>query len=110
MSFVGPRPDLPGYMDKLIGEDQIVLLVKPGLTGLDSIVFPNEAAILDKQDSPHIYYDEVLFPLKVKINVWYVKNRSFWLDLEIFFRTILGLWDKENKISGIELPSHIKTY
>lgn len=94
MSFVGPRPDVPGYSDKLLGEDQLLWTVKPGLTGLDSISYPNEEELLDNQPDPQRYYDEVLWPDKVKINVYYITNKSFWLDLEILIRTLFGRWKK----------------
>lgn len=93
MSVVGPRPDVPGYSDKLIGEDQLIWTVKPGLTGLDSLTYPDEQIILDKQENPQKYYDEVLWPAKVAINVEYVKNRTMMLDFKIFFRTILRKWE-----------------
>ena len=96
MSFVGPRPDVPGYSDKLQGEDQLLWTVKPGLTGLDSISYPNEEELLDRQPDPQRYYDEVLWPEKVRINVLYIKNQSFWLDIEILIRTLFGRWKKAN--------------
>jgi len=92
MSFVGPRPDVPGYSDKLRGEDQLLWTVKPGLTGLDSISYANEEELLDKQPDPQRYYDEVLWPDKVRINVLYIKNKSFWLDLEILISTLFRKW------------------
>ena len=101
MSFVGPRPDVPGYSDKLLGEDQILWTAKPGLTGLDSISYPNEEELLDKQPDPQRYYDEVLWPDKVRINVLYIKNKSFWLDIEILIRTIFGRWKKANPGEGL---------
>jgi lipopolysaccharide/colanic/teichoic acid biosynthesis glycosyltransferase len=88
MSFVGPRPDVPGYSDKLLGEDQLLWTVKPGLTGLDSISYPNEEELLDKLPNPQRYYDEVLWPDKVRINVGYIKNRTFWFDVKIIWKTI----------------------
>lgn len=88
MSFVGPRPDVPGYSDKLLGEDQLLWTVKPGLTGLDSISYPNEEELLDKLPNPQRYYDEVLWPDKVRINVGYIKNRTFWYDVKIIWKTI----------------------
>ena len=96
MSFVGPRPDVPGYSDKLQGEDQLLWTVKPGLTGLDSISYPNEEELLDRQPDPQRYYDEVLWPEKVRIIVLYIKNQSFWLDIEILIRTLFGRWKKAN--------------
>lgn len=92
MSVVGPRPDVPGYSDQLKGDDQLIWTVRPGLTGLDSLTYPAEQSILDKQEDPQSYYDQVLWPAKVAINVVYVKTRSFWLDLSILLRTVLRKW------------------
>ncbi len=92
MSVVGPRPDVPGYSDQLKGEDQIIWTVRPGLTGLDSLTYPDEQSILDKQVDPQAYYDEVLWPAKVAINVVYVKTRSMHLDISILLRTLFRKW------------------
>lgn len=88
MSFVGPRPDVPGYADQLQGEDRIILKVKPGITGPAQIAFKNEEEILVLQENPLKYNDEVLWPEKVKINKKYVQNQSFWSDLNYIFKTI----------------------
>lgn len=89
MSIVGPRPDVPGYSDKLTGEDRIIWSVKPGLTGLDSITYINEALQLDNQNDPQDYYDRVLWPAKVKLNIIYVKNKNMILDFVIIIYTLL---------------------
>ena len=91
MSIVGPRPDLPGRYDKLIGEDKIILKFRPGLTGLDSMVYPFEELILAKQENPSEYYNKVIWPHKVRLNKWYVENWSFLLDLKIVINTITQL-------------------
>ena len=65
MSFVGPRPDVPGYADKLEGENRRVLLLKPGITGPASLKYRNEEELLAQQEDPQKYNDEVLFPDKV---------------------------------------------
>lgn len=90
MSFVGPRPDVPGYYDKLTGDDRIVLDVLPGLTGVDSVAYTYEEIILQHQNDPVKFYDKKLFPDKVRINKAYVKKRSFLLDLKIMAFTLLG--------------------
>lgn len=90
MSFVGPRPDVPGYYDKLTGDDRIVLDVKPGLTGADSIAYTYEEIILQRQQDPVKFYNEKLFPDKVRINKEYVTQQSFLMDLKIILFTILG--------------------
>lgn len=90
MSFVGPRPDVPGYADKLKGEDRRVLLLKPGITGPASIKYRNEEELLAEHENPQKYNDEVLFPDKVKINIEYLDNWSFWHDIKIIIYTVLG--------------------
>lgn len=87
MAIVGPRPDVPGYYDKLIGENQIIWSLYPGLTGLDSMFYPDEQTILDVQPNPQDYYDNILWPDKVRINLWYAKNRSLVLDVKIILNT-----------------------
>lgn len=90
MSFVGPRPDVPGYADKLEGENRRVLLLKPGITGPASLKYRNEEELLAQQEDPQKYNDEVLFPDKVRINIEYLDNWSFWNDVKIIIYTILG--------------------
>jgi lipopolysaccharide/colanic/teichoic acid biosynthesis glycosyltransferase len=90
MSMVGPRPDVPGYADKLQGEDRIILSVRPGITGPASIKYSNEEELLSKVDEPIKYNDEVLYPNKVRINKNYIKHSSFWLDIKIIIYTIIG--------------------
>ena len=71
MSFVGPRPDVPGYADQLKGEDRLILKLRPGITGPASLKYRNEEEILAKVDDPQKYNDEVIYPDKVKINLDY---------------------------------------
>lgn len=90
MSFVGPRPDVPGYADKLQGEDRRMLLLKPGITGPASLKYRNEEELLARQEDPQKYNDEVLFPDKVRINIEYLDHWSFWNDIKIIIYTIFG--------------------
>lgn len=90
MSLVGPRPDVPGYADKLEGDDRKMLLLKPGITGPASLKYRNEEEILAKQADPVRYNDEVIFPDKVRINLSYLEKQSLWLDLKIILCTVLG--------------------
>ena len=90
MSFVGPRPDVPGYADKLEGDDRRMLLLKPGITGPASLKYRNEEELLAEQENPQKYNDEVLFPDKVRINIEYLDNWSFWNDIKIIIYTVLG--------------------
>ena len=90
MSLVGPRPDVPGYADKLEGENRRMLLLKPGITGPASLKYRNEEEILAEQENPRKYNDAVLVPDKVQINMEYLDNWSFWNDIKIIIYTVLG--------------------
>ena len=89
MSFVGPRPDVPGYADQFKGEDKDILRLKPGITGPATLKYRNEEELLAQQIDPQRYNNEVIFPDKVKINLDYFHHRSFWGDLCIIIKTIL---------------------
>lgn len=88
MSFVGPRPDVPGYADKLVGEDRKILKLKPGITGPASLKYKNEEELLVNVEKPVEYNDNVIFPDKVKINLEYYNNHNLWLDIKYIFKTI----------------------
>ncbi len=88
MSFVGPRPDVPGYADCLQGEDRIVLKLKPGITGPASIKYKNEEKILAAQTNPQEYNDTIIWPDKVKINKTYYNNYTFSKDIKYILQTI----------------------
>lgn len=87
MSFVGPRPDVPGYADRLEGDDRRLLKLRPGITGPASLKYRHEDRILAQQDDPRRYNDEVIYPDKVKINLQYIDNWSIFLDLKILWKT-----------------------
>lgn len=89
MSFVGPRPDVEGYYDKLEGENRKILELKPGITSLASIKYSNEEDILKTVDNPTQYNDEIIFPDKVKMNLDYYYNKSLRLDSKIIFLTMV---------------------
>jgi len=88
MSFVGPRPDIEGYYDKLIGEERKILLLKPGLTSEAALKYSNEEQLLSTKDNPEEFNDLILFPEKVKLNLQYYYSQSFFVDLSIIFKTI----------------------
>ena len=91
MTLVGPRPDVPGYADLLQGDDRIILTLKPGITGLASLKYRNEEQLLAQQPHPQHYNDEVIWPDKVRINKWYASNRTFLIDLQIVFYTLIPI-------------------
>jgi lipopolysaccharide/colanic/teichoic acid biosynthesis glycosyltransferase len=95
MSLVGPRPDVPGYADKLQGIDRDILSVKPGITGLASLKYRDEERLLLNQYDPLYYNNRVIYPDKVRLNLLYIKNQSWCLDLKIIYCTITDktFWD-----------------
>ncbi len=120
MSFVGPRPDVPGYADKLVGDDRDVLKLRPGITGPATLkyrledemleqfceqvskgVIPSEVSDGYKGQLPDFsemttqevavwYNDNVIYPDKVRLNCYYYRHYSFWKDIEMIFATVLG--------------------
>ena len=93
MSLVGPRPDVPGYADRLQGEDRLVLKLRPGITGPASLKYANEEEILAQVADPRRYNDEVIFPDKVRINLDYYYNRTFCGDIRLIFQTIFRSYE-----------------
>lgn len=91
MSFVGPRPDVPGYADRLSGEARDVLRLRPGITGPASLKYRDEEELLASVDDPVRYNDEVIYPDKVRINLYYLHNYSFVKDIRMIFCTVLGM-------------------
>jgi lipopolysaccharide/colanic/teichoic acid biosynthesis glycosyltransferase len=90
MSLVGPRPDVPGFADRLTGEERAILSIRPGITGPATLKYRNEEEILARVDNPEDYNTEVIYPDKVTININYIKNYSFFSDLIYLFRTLFG--------------------
>ena len=91
MSFVGPRPDVPGYADKLLGDDRKILELRPGITSLATLKYSNEEQFLSTQKNPKHYNDNIIFPDKVRMNLKYYKNHNIWLDIKIIFATVFRL-------------------
>lgn len=116
MSFVGPRPDVPGYADQLSGSDRDVLKLRPGITGPASLKYRDEEDMIaefiekvKKKDSSILdqfrnidfakmtdeqiaiwYNDNIIYPDKVRINCYYYRNYSFVKDLQMIFATVMG--------------------
>ena len=104
MSFVGPRPDVPGYADKLEGDDRDVLKLRPGITGPASLKYRDEEYLIadyvkqakvqgdnrTEQDIALWYNDNIIWPDKVRINCYYCNHYSFLKDIEMIFCTVLG--------------------
>lgn len=104
MSFVGPRPDVPGYADKLTGDDRDVLKLRPGITGPATLKYRLEDELISRyvtklqgegdirpmQEIAIEYNDTVIYPDKVRLNCYYYRNYSFIKDIEMIFATVLG--------------------
>ncbi|MEP1207429.1 MAG: sugar transferase [Rhizobiaceae bacterium] len=89
MSFVGPRPDVAGYLDQLGPEWQDVLDLRPGITGPATLFFRNEEELLAGADDPKNYNDNVIWPKKLKINRQYAQSWSFLSDLHYLLQTVV---------------------
>ena len=116
MSFVGPRPDVPGYADKLVGDDRDVLKLRPGITGPATLKyhledemlrdvrfkvqgsgFKVDADAMTDQELAVWYNDNVIYPDKVRLNCYYYRHYSFIKDIQMIFCTVLG---KKMKYAG----------
>ena len=91
MHLVGPRPEVPEYVAKYTEEQLRVLTVKPGITDYASLEYFNENELLAQSTDPENTYVNVVMPAKLKMNLEYVDNRSFPMDLKILFNTILKI-------------------
>ena len=111
MSFVGPRPDVPGYADKLVGDDRVILKLRPGITGPATLKYRLEDEMiankvreiengeliienlpegLTKEELAVWYNDNIIYPDKVRLNKFYYKHYSFWKDIQMIVCTVLG--------------------
>lgn len=88
MSFVGPRPDVPGFADKLTGDEREVLKLRPGITGPATLKYRDEEELLAAQSDPEKYNKEVIFPDKVRINLDYMRNWSLRKDISYIWQTV----------------------
>ncbi len=110
MSFVGPRPDVPGYADKLQGDDRDVLKLRPGITGPATLKYRLEDEMISEyvaqkqkegdsrsmQEIAVEYNDNVIYPDKVRINCYYYRHYSFVKDIQMILCTVLGKHMKYN--------------
>ena len=106
MSFVGPRPhverDLLGVEEKVKNK---TLSVRPGLSGIGSIVFRDEEVLLHQHNNPREFYDVVIAPYKAKLEIWYVENRSLVLYLILIFITVFVVISKRSLVIFKFFPS-----
>ena len=88
MSFVGPRPDMPEYAARLQGKQREILTVRPGLTSPASIKYAREEELLSLVPDPQKHFDEVIWPDKTRMNLEYIKRRTFIGDIVLIFKTV----------------------
>lgn len=93
MSFVGPRPEVPKYVDLYDDYQKNVLKVKPGITDLASIEYRDESSILGQSSDPEKSYVEEVLPEKLKLNMKYIKNMTVFYDLKLIFKTLHRIVD-----------------
>lgn len=91
MSLVGPRPEVRKYVDLYTPEQMHVLDVRPGITDMASIRYRNENELLEKAEDPDKYYVEVVMQDKLRINLEYVAQHSFWFDIKLIFTTFWAI-------------------
>jgi lipopolysaccharide/colanic/teichoic acid biosynthesis glycosyltransferase len=93
MSLVGPRPEVPFYINMMTEEEKkIISSIRPGITDLASLWNFHEGEVLKGSQDPEKTYMEKIRPEKIRLQIEYVKNRSFWLDIKIISRTILKIF------------------
>lgn len=91
MSFVGPRPEVPKYVELYDEYQKNVLKVKPGITDLASIEYRDESTVLAQSDDPEKAYIEEVLPTKLKLNMKYIKNMSVFYDFYLILKTLLRI-------------------
>jgi lipopolysaccharide/colanic/teichoic acid biosynthesis glycosyltransferase len=90
MSFVGPRPDVAGFADRLSGPDRDILSLRPGITGPATLAYRDEEDLLGAQSDPEAYNRETIWPNKVAINRRYMREYSLWKDIIVIWETLAG--------------------
>lgn len=92
MSLVGPRPEVPLYVNSYTEEQKKVLTVRPGITDLSSIAYRDEEELLARQVNPRTYYLEVVLPHKLSLNAEYIRDISLKNDLSLITKTLFQLF------------------
>ena len=103
MSFVGPRPNVKRETDIYTHIEKKLLLFKPGITDIASIIFSDESEILSNAKDPDISYNQLIRPWKSKLGLFYVKKQSFILDIIIILLTLLGIFSRQLTLKLIHL-------
>lgn len=91
MSFVGPRPEVPRYVELYSDYQKNILKIKPGITELASIVYRDENEVLAQSEDPEKTYIEEIMPKKIELNMEYMQKMSFWYDIKLIFKTFAAV-------------------
>jgi lipopolysaccharide/colanic/teichoic acid biosynthesis glycosyltransferase len=101
MSFVGPRPNVKRETDLYTMEEKHLLTVRPGITDLASIVFSDEGEILEGSINPDLDYNQLIRPWKSRLGIFYVNNRSIWIDIQLMLLTAVAIISRQKALNGI---------
>jgi len=101
MSFVGPRPNVKRETDLYTKQEKILLTISPGITDFSSIVFSDEGNILENSDNPDLDYNQLIRPWKSRLCIFYIQNRSLFLDIKLIIITILALISKKKALEKV---------
>lgn len=102
MSLVGPRPNVKVETDAYTAEEKGLLSIKQGITDFSSIVYSDEGEILKDAKDPDFAYHQLIRPGKILLGLFYVKNRTFVVDIGIIVLTVIGIFSRELALSGIQ--------
>ena len=102
MSLVGPRPNVKRETDLYTPEEKNLLSVKPGITDFASIVFSDEGDILKDQPDPDIAYNQLIRPGKGRLGLFYIANRSLWLDIKLCWLTAVAILSRSRALAGVQ--------
>ena len=101
MSFVGPRPNVKRETDLYTIEEKHLLTVRPGITDFSSIVFSDEGDILDGSLYPDLDYNQLIRPWKSRLGIFYINNRSIWMDIQLMLLTAVAIISRSKSIKSI---------
>ena len=101
MALVGPRPNVRRETDLYTRQEKRLLSVRPGITDLSSIVFSDEGDILEGTQDPDIAYNQLIRPGKSLLGLFYIDNRSFWMDLRIIVLTVMAVLSRRRALDGV---------
>jgi len=101
MSLVGPRPQVEAGVAVYTARERTLLNIRPGITDFASIVFSDEGSILAGQADPDIAYDQLIRPGKSLLGLFYIQNRSLWIDINLIWLTLVGIVSRPRALVGV---------